>query len=298
MSERQAYYSGKWIPESQLAIPVGDLGFALGVTVTERLRTFGGRLFRKREHLVRMQHSLAIVGLPAVKLCDEIGHAIDEFLERHEGQIEPGDDWGIVAFATPGSGVVPTVCVHGSPIPFGEWANQYTEGVRTYVSQHRQVPPNCWPAELKCRSRMHYYLADREAKANDSAARAVLTDQDGFIAETPTANLVVFHAGQGLITPRFSRVLHGVSVGVIEELAEGLGVSFSEGEVTVDEFLAADEIWLTSTSICMLPIVACNGTPIGSGKPGREYARFLSAWAELVGVDIIAQAELRSAFPA
>ena len=60
--------------------------------------------------------------------------------------------------------------------------------------------------------------------------------------------------------------------------------------MTVDEFHAADEALLTSTSICVLPIVECDGQPIGSGQPGPIYRRLLAAWSDLVGVNIAEQA--------
>lgn len=291
MPERSAYYCGDWIPEQQLAIPVGDFGFAMGVTVTERLRTFGGQVFRKTDHLVRMRRSLEVIGLDANRLINEVSQAIDEFCNRHREQIAPGDDWAMVAFITPGAGTGPTVCVHGFPLPFSEWADQFTLGVATYLSDHRQVPPNCWPAVLKCRSRMHYYLADMQARQKKPRARGILLDQEGFVGEASTANLVTYHEASGLATPKPTKVLPGVSVAVIAELAGSLGVPLAERDITLQEFTAASEVWLTSTSACMLPVVEFDDRLIGGGQPGAMYGKFLKAWSELVGVDIAGQAE-------
>ena len=292
IDERHAYFCGEWIPESRLSISVADLGFAMGVTVTERLRTFGGKVYRKTEHLARLQRSLEQVGLDHQALMDEIDSAIDEFVVRHESQFSAGDDWAIVAFATPGSGSGPTVCVHGFPLAFGDWAHQFTAGVKLRLSSFRQVPPNCWPAEIKCRSRLHYYLADEEVRQVDPDCRALLLDQDGFVAEASTANVVVYTQSDGLRTPRFGKVLKGVSVGVIEELAAQLGVAYREVDITPEELPAADEIWLASTSVCMLPVTQVDDSPISGGKPGPMYAQFLNAWGELVDTNIAQQAQL------
>jgi branched-chain amino acid aminotransferase len=291
MTERLAYFCGQWISESQVSISLGDLGFTMGITVTERLRTFGGELFRKQAHLARMHESLAIIGLDAAGIVGELDSAIEQYLDLHRSQIGPGDDWAVVVFVTPGIGSGPTVCVHGLPLHFAEWADQFDEGVHAYLSEHRQVPPNCWPAELKCRSRMHYYLADQEARARRPRARAILLDQEGFAGEGSTANLVTYHRESGLATPRSTKVLPGVSVAVIAELAGQLGVPFAERDITVDELRAADEVWFTSTSICALPVVSIDDRPVGSGSPGTEYLRFLAAWSSLVGIDIRGQAQ-------
>jgi branched-subunit amino acid aminotransferase/4-amino-4-deoxychorismate lyase len=292
MSQVSVYFNGEWIPDSQLCIPVDDAGFLLGATVTERLRTFRGEVFRMDEHLRRLRRSLEIVGLDSRAIIDDVSAAIPEFLHRNEGQIESGDDWSVIAFVTPGvSGSNrPTVCVHGYPLPFKSWGSFYERGLPVVISSIRQVPPNCLPPELKCRSRMHFYLADREAATRKPGARAILLDQDGYVAEATTANVVVFCKGEGLISPPADHILYGVSLSVVEKLAAKINVPFITRRLTVDEFCTADEALITSTSICALPITECEGNPIGNGRPGTVYRQLLAAWNDLVGVDVADQA--------
>jgi len=292
METSWAYLNGRWVPSTELSIAVDDVGFLLGATVTERLRTFGGEVFRLEEHLARLRHSLEIVGLDAVGITAEIGEAVPEFIARNRSQLPADDDWSILAFATPGisgSGH-PTVCVHGYPLQFQLWASRYKEGLPVVISDVRQIPPQCLPPELKCRSRMHFYLADRQAAAVRPGGRAILLDEDGFVAEATSANVLVYRAGEGLISPPKEHILFGVSLGVVQELAGGLDVPFSTRRLTVEELRSADEAMLTSTSVCLLPIVECDGQPIGNGQPGPIYGRLLVAWSELIGVDIAAQA--------
>jgi branched-subunit amino acid aminotransferase/4-amino-4-deoxychorismate lyase len=287
-----AYLNGRWVPDTELAIGVDDLGFLLGATVTERLRTFRGQIFRLDAHLHRLKHSLEIVGLPAAEVSREIGDAICEFIQRNGGQLLEDDDWSISAFATPGTSSAgpPTVCVHGYPLPFARWATQFDDGVRIAISDVRQIPPTSLPPELKCRSRMHYYLADKKAAAAHPGARAVLLDEDGFVAEATTANVLIYREGEGLISPPPHHILAGVSLGVVHELAAMLDLPFIQRPISVDDLRTADEAMLASTSVCLLPIVECDGNPLGSGKPGPHYRQLLSAWSELVGVDIAKQA--------
>lgn len=292
MSTVSAYLNGAWVPSSELRIGVDDAGFLMGATVTERLRTFRGQVFRLDEHMQRLRSSLKIIGLDSDQITKEISQAVLEFVRRNESLIDPEDDWSVVAFATPGAGGgrQPTVCVHGHPLPFKSWASQFETGVSVVVSSIRQVPTNCWPAELKCRSRMHYYLADREAAAQRPGARAIVLDQDGYVAEATTANVIVYREGEGLVSPSAENILVGVSLAVVEELAAKLKIPFAMRQMTVDELRSCDEAMLASTSICALPIIECDDRAIGSGKPGPIYRRLLAAWNELVGVDIAAQA--------
>jgi branched-subunit amino acid aminotransferase/4-amino-4-deoxychorismate lyase len=292
MQSLVAYLNGQWIPASDLAVAVDDVGFLLGATVTERLRTFGGKVFRLDEHLHRMRRSLEIVGLDAPRLVSELADAIPQFVARNVGQIAAEDDWSIAAFVTPGivgSGT-PTVCVHGGPLPFGQWANFFDEGLATVISDVRQVPDNCWPSDLKCRSRMHYFLAEAQAKARRPGARAILLDQHGNVAESTTANVLIYRAEEGLSTPPSDHILVGISLGVVQELAGRLGIPFMRRRILPEEIAASDEALLTSTSVCILPVVECNGKSIGSGRPGAISQKLLAAWSELAGVDVVAQA--------
>jgi len=292
MSTRYAYSNGQWILEEKLRIEVTDVGFLLGATVTERLRTFGGQVFRLAEHMQRMRRSLEIIGLDGT-LANELAHAIPEFVTRNGGEIAAEDDWTINAFVTPGvSGRrVPTVCVHGWPLQFGQWAAAYEDGLPAVIAAERQVPENCWPSELKCRSRMHYYLADRHAKAANPAARAILLDQNGYVAESTTANVLLYREGEGLSTPPDDHVLVGITLGVVHELAGKLGIPFMRRRIEPQELPVAHEVMLASTSVCLLPIVDCDGRTIGNGRPGPVCRRLLQAWSELVGFDVVAQAQ-------
>ncbi|MEX2027129.1 MAG: aminotransferase class IV, partial [Pirellulaceae bacterium] len=152
------------------------------------------------------------------------------------------------------------------------------------------VPAACWPAELKCRSRMHYYLADKQAREREAGARALLLDESGQVVEASTANLLIYRAGEGLVSPPRDAILPGVSVGVLEELAAALDIPFLHRRLEVSEAAAAAEVLLCSTSPCVWPVTRFNGRPIADGTCGPVARQLLAAWSKLVGVDIAAQA--------
>lgn len=293
MNQGQAYLNGQWIEARELSLPIDDLGFVLGATVVERLRTFRGEPFRAAEHLSRLRQSLQIVGWNAERLTAEVDASLAEFSSRNRSQVAPGDDWYIAAFVTPGrtaDAAKPTVCVHGGPLPFVGWAEKFEAGVELCVTDVRQTPANCWPPALKCRSRIHYYLADQEAARRRPGARALLLDQRGFVGEASTANVVAYYEGRGLVTPRLAEVLPGISQQTLFELAEEQGIDHVEQDLTPAEFADASEVFLTSTSVCLQPVVRQDGRPIGGGSPGPVYRKLLAAWSERVGVDIAEQA--------
>ncbi len=299
MTEAVAYLNGKIVPASHAVIPVTDAGFVLGVTVAEQLRTFGGKLFRVEKHLARLAHSLEIVGVDPGMPLTELGHSAEDLAARNHGLLHPADDLALAMFITPGPyasfGTVaprsgPTVCIHTYPLPFHLWHDKYAGGQSLVVTDVIQVPSACWPVELKCRSRMHYYLADKRARDIEPGARALLLDASGQAGEASTANMVIYRAGEGLVSPPKEVILPGVSMGVLEELAASLNIPFVRRRLEVAEVAAADEVLLCSTSPCVWPVTRFNGSPVADGRCGPIARRLLAAWSELVGVDIAAQA--------
>lgn len=298
-----AFRNGQMIDAADLAVAVTDAGFVQGLTVAEQLRTFAGRLFRLDEHLQRLSQSLEIVGVEIPFSLPQLAEHAERLVEHNFALLPAGHDLGLSMFVTPGTyGAYrgqteqgPLVAMHTTALRFGSWAHLYDEGQRLVVASVRQVPQQCWPAALKCRSRMHYYLADREAAAIDPQARALLLDLQGNVMEASTANIVLYRRSEGLLSPPRHCILPGISVAALQDLANQQGLPFSERPLTVADVHHSDEMLLCSTSLCVVPVTAVNGRPIGDGRPGPRYRQLLQAWSDHVQLDIRQQAVDRAA---
>ncbi len=298
MPEPLAYLNGRLIAASQALVSVEDAGFVLGVTVSEQLRTFGGRLFRATDHLRRLRRSLEIVGVRPEAPLDEIGHMAFELAEYNQRLLAPADDLGLTIIVTPGTYAAyagegkprGTVCIHTYPLPFHLWVEKYTRGQSLVTTPVEQVSARSWPPELKCRSRMHYYLADREAARIDPGSRALMLSGQGFVTETATANVVIYDEVEGLVSPPHDSILPGISLAVVRELANQLDIPYSQRLLTPRDLAVADEVLLASTPYCLLPVTRFNGRSIGGGEPGPLFRGLLDAWSHTQDVDIAAQA--------
>jgi branched-subunit amino acid aminotransferase/4-amino-4-deoxychorismate lyase len=299
MSEPIAYLNGQRIPASQIAVAVTDAGFVQGVTVAEQLRTFRGKLFRLDMHLARLRRSLEIIGVEAGLSDADFSRIAGEIAAHNHRLLDPADDLGLTIFVTPGIYAVyaasaarqgPTVGIHTYPLPFANWAGKYRTGESLVVTDVMHVPSRCWPPELKCRSRMHYYLADKRAREIEPGARALLLDEGDAVTEASTANILIYRRAEGLLSPPKEHILPGVTVAVLEELAGKLGIPFLHREMYAGDVAAADEVLLCSTSPCVWSVTRFNGRPIADGQPGPICRRLRDAWNQMVGLDIEAQA--------
>jgi len=296
MDEPLAYLNGSMIPASQAALPVYDSGVVLGTSVTELVRTFDHRLYRFDQHLDRLARSMQSVGLSTAIGRDELVRIAGELVEHNGPLLDRGQELGLVVFVTAGdyptyagmsgrplsSG---TLCLHTFRLPFELWAGKVREGVHLVTPEVRQVPAACWDPRIKCRSRMHYYLAGREASRVDPQAWALLMDLEGNLTETNGANFLLVE-GQTIVSPPSSTILPGISRGVLLELAQSQVMRVAERQLRLHDAAQADEALLTSTPFCLLAVTRLNGAPIGGGAPGPVYRRLLEAWSREVGLDI------------
>jgi len=297
MAEPLVYLNGRMVPAAQAHLAIFDAGFVLGATVTELTRTFRHRLWRLDAHLDRLFRSLCTTRID-IGLSPEQLTRISEDLVTHNARlVGPDDELGLIHFVTPGayptyaprvdgaSGTGPTVCIHTFPLPFELWAKRMQLGAHVVTPDTRQVPPQCWDPKIKCRSRMHYYLADQEARLVDPEALALLLDLQGNVAETNGANFLIVERGT-IAAPTTVNTLPGISRAMVMELAAKLAIPFVERELHVHDVMNADEALLSSTPYCLMPVTRINGAPIGAGLPGPTFHKLLAAWSAAAGLDI------------
>lgn len=295
-----AYLSGSWIPAEEARLPVTDLGVVGGLAVAEMLRTFRHQPFRVTEHLKRLQDSLSLTGLSPRESLADLEQILRQLVQTNTKELSAEDDLGVIVFVT--AGLNPTyvgrsaaleqgctVGAHTFPLQYVNWADQYETGVRLALSSVPAVPKSILDRRIKSRSRWPWHLAERAVRSVDPQATALLADEQQHITETAAANVCLWRAGR-VISPPIGDALEGVSLGMVLDLARELGYVVERRPIPVTELSQADEIWLTSTPSCLLPVCWWQGEPVGTGQPGPIYQQMLRAWSDSVGVEIANQA--------
>jgi branched-subunit amino acid aminotransferase/4-amino-4-deoxychorismate lyase len=170
-------------------------------------------------------------------------------------------------------------------MPFALWADKVRDGLHLLTPTIRHLPPECQNPHVKCRSRMHFFLAEKEAKAIDPLASALLLDLAGNVTETNAANFFMVEHGT-LCSPTLQNTLPGISRATAIELARRLEIPFAERDISPEQVAHADEAFLSSTPYALAPVTRFNGSPVGQGMAGPIYRAILSAWSEEVELDI------------
>ncbi|MCB1277727.1 aminotransferase class IV [Prosthecobacter sp.] len=300
MSEPIVYLNDRFLPASQAKLNIYDLGIVLGATLTEMTRTFRHNPFRAEDHVARLYRSLKFSGITIPLTPEEMLARTNELAETNCQLIGPNEDIGIVHFVTPGENALyagsagsagplrPTICIHSFPLLFEMWRHLFTEGAHVVTPSIRHIPPQCIEPKMKNRSRLHWWLADKQSQAVDPRAITLLLDLNGNVTECAGSNFVIVK-GNTIISPTTRNILCGVSLQTVKELAPQIGMEFVEKDFQPYDVVIADEAWLTTTPYCMAPCTKINNTPIGDGKPGPWFQEMLAAWSALAGLDIMAQ---------
>jgi branched-subunit amino acid aminotransferase/4-amino-4-deoxychorismate lyase len=296
MAEPIAYLNGSYLPASAALLPIYDAGFVYGVTISDVCRTFGHRLYRLADHLRRFQTGCRYAGIQ-LPLDSELTAIAERVVANNLTTLAPGQDLILAMFATPGpipayagqeiSGkVASTLGMHTYLVRFSRNAPLFERGARLIVSSVQQPPQSCIDPRVKHRSRLHWWFAEREVRARDPEAQALLLDRDGMITETAIANFLIVREGT-ILSPPPNRILNGISLQVLREIASDLAIPFMHQPLSLFDCLNADEALLTSTSYCVAGVSQIIGSAIP--WPGPMLQRLLSEWSARVGLDIAAQ---------
>lgn len=298
--EMIAYLYGEFVPESEAKLPVYDAGIVLGATVTEMIRTFDHKPFKLEEHVARIYRSMKYARFESELTQKEMIDVTLKVIENNAALLPGGKELGVIQFVTAGkfsiyagsagSGekMTPTVCVHSFPMPLFLWAKGMKAGLHAVTPSNRHVPPQCIDPKMKYRSRLHFWLAEQEAKLVDPNAATLLLDLDGNVTEFSGGNILIVKDGT-IISPTTRNILPGISRQTVIELAAELNIPFIEKDFQVYDVCNADEAFESTTPFCLMPVTRINNIPIADGKPGPIFARLLDAWSEKVGMDIAAQ---------
>lgn len=274
---RIVYLDGAYVPAEQARISPDDRGFLFGDGAYEATRAVEGRLFELERHLARLRRTLH--GL-RIALPDAEIDALAEVHQRllRENELETGEALVYLqvtrgaaprAHAFPPAATRPTVYLFASAITPPHALRERGAAAVTY-------PDVRWArCDLKTVNLLPNVLAKQHAVEQD-AAEAIFV-RDGVVMEGAQTNVFVVIDGELRTHPSSPYILGGVTREVVLELARGLALPVREVPVLLDELPRASELFLTSTTTDVLPLVRLDGRQIGDGRPGPVARRLYEA---------------------
>ena len=281
LSKGAAWMAGEIMPTAEAKLPVTDWGLTHSDITYDVVPVWKGGFFRLDDYLTRFQASLAAMRLQPEQGSEEIR----EILHR------------IVAASGLRDAYCAMVCSRGQPLVpgirdprqcknhFYAWCVPYVHVVKPEIADQgtqiwipaaiKRIPEDSVNPRAK-----NYHWGDMTAgllEAKDKGFETVvLLDHDGNVTEGPGFN--AFAVKDGRVVTSDHGVLHGVTRRAALELAEEAGLVCEERALPLQEFMEADEIFLSSSGGGVIPVTRVNDRIFSNNAPGPVAVRLREAY--------------------
>jgi branched-chain amino acid aminotransferase len=271
-----ANINGKILGRGEAVLSVFDRGFLYGDSVYETLRTYGQIPFMLDRHLERLAASASRIGIPlpdrdgitaeALKTCraaDAGEYFVRIVVTRGEGPIWPQ---GAPVGLDPSTSRHPNLVIYVLPFPEGIEKLQQN-GIAVSIVPIRRNPRVSLDPSIKSSNQLNNILAVAAA-ARDHAFEAIMRNPEGYVAEGASSNVFIFRGPDLWTPPLAAGILEGITREVILRIARQEKIPVREIDFQPEDLTGAEECFVTSTIKEVMPVVECDGVPIGSGQPG------------------------------
>ncbi|HQT73851.1 MAG: D-amino acid aminotransferase [Acidiphilium sp. 37-67-22] len=275
---RIAYVNGRYVPQRDAAVNVEDRGYQFGDGVYEVIHVHDGRFVDTGLHLARLARSLRELAIAKPMEDAALLAVLREVVRRNrirEGIVYMQVSRGVArrdhAFPRDVAPALVITARHGAAFP---------RDIDAWTGTAITVPDIRWGrVDIKTVNLLPNCLAKQKAR-EAGAYEAILVDRDGNVTEGSSTTVWAVDAGGVLRTRHLDHhILPGCTRAAVIALMEAAGIRFEERGLTEAELRAAREIFLTSATSYVKPMVRLDGAAVGDGAPGPVARRLFELFA-------------------
>lgn len=283
MAKQTVYLNGNYLPIEEAQVSVLDRGFLFADGVYEVIPVYGRQLFRIDEHLERLDYSLKECRIENPYTHEQWKEHFNKLIELQEAenlslycQVTRGaDEQRDHRF---GSTQTPTVFAMVNPLPETD-ENTLVAGIKAVTVEDVR-----WArCDIKAISLLANVLMRQHAE--DQGAQEAIVIKDGLAIEGSTSNLFIVKNGQLVTPPKSEQILGGITRQLILDLAREHGLPCVEANILRESLCLSDEVWLTSSTKEIRPVIEIDGEPVNGGVVGpvvkdmiQWYQRFKNGY--------------------
>ena len=261
------FLNGEYIPLGDARISPLDRGFTFGEGVYEVLPVFSDDIFRLDEHLNRLNDSLAAIYIENPYTSQQWKEILSDLLKKNSSdkkrsvyvQVTRGVDERTHYYSDKLKPTVFAMCKR-------EAAGGFEEGVSAIT--HEDIR---WKyCNIKATSLLASVLLKKIAIEKDGSNEAILV-RNGRVTEGAASNVFIVKNNQVRTPPKDGFVLPGITRDLVVELLNKSDFKCKESIISVEDLLDAEEIWITSSTVGIAPVIVLDGNEVGDGKPGDVW---------------------------
>jgi D-alanine transaminase len=272
-----AYINGLFEPLESAKISINDRGLLFGDAVYEVVKAFGPCAFLLENHLERLRNGLDMLGIPAEELLQELPGIISQGIEMTKFketlvyiQVSRGTQERSLIFK---EGLIPNTFLTFRSVSSGGFQVMQDTGIAV-VSR----PDIRWTyCHIKSTNLLSNVLLRNDA-VRHGAYEAILVNAKGNITEASSSSVFIVEDNSIITTPLSQHILPGVSrCLIVNDIAPSLGIPIREEDFSVERAIKAQEVFITATTIVLLPVTNIDNHVIGNGQPGPVAGTLLRA---------------------
>lgn len=273
-----AYLNGEFLPLSETRISVMDRGFLFGDGVYEVIPVYGGRLFRLEHHLKRLQNSL-----DAIRISNPLAPAEWHLMLTKLVESNDAEDQAVYLQVTRGvaekrdhafpADVTPTLFAMSTPM-----AESVDIDAIPGVSAVTLEDIRWNLCNVKAITLLPNVLLRQQAI--DGGGTEAILIKNGLAIEGAASNVFIVSNGLLITPPNGPSLLPGITRDLVIELAANHAIPFREADITEQQLFNAEEIWLTSSTREISPVIQLNDRVISAGKPGPLWRRMINLYQD------------------
>jgi branched-chain amino acid aminotransferase len=280
------HWNGRLMDAEDAVVSVFDAGFLYGDGIYETLRVYAGRAFAIGPHLERLAASGRRIDL-AVPQETELRDAIAALLGAARldsavlrvtitrGRLSRRLDLS--------SAGAPSVLLTAEPFDASTDAVR-RRGIRVVYSRYLRYASHPLLGVKSTNYQVSLFARNEAREAG--AAEVLVPNESGDIVEAAAANVFLVEGGTVVTPPLDSGILGGITRDVVIRLAHDAGHEVREETLPRARLAAADEVFLTGTTIEVAPVVRLGDAPVGGGTPGPVAGAMLRGYLDAVEADI------------
>ncbi|MFD1706791.1 D-amino-acid transaminase [Siminovitchia sediminis] len=253
---------------SVIGIDLEDRGYQFGDGVYEVIRVYEGKLFTMKEHIGRLYQSAKKIKITIPLAPEQMMDLVEKLVAEnkvYDGsvymQVTRGAAPRTHMFPTPESKTKPVFTAYTNEV--ARPGNLMKHGVKAVTAEDIR-----WlRCDIKSLNLLPNVLAKQEA-AEAGCYEAIL-HRSGTVTEGSSSNVYIVNRGEVRTHPANHFILNGITRQELQKLCIENSIPFVERAFTLEDLFQADEVFITSTTSEIMPIVEIDGKTVGNGTPGQ-----------------------------
>jgi len=279
----KVYINGTLYDKDDAKVSVYDHGLLYGDGVFEGMRSYGGNVFRLKQHLERLWNSARAIRLEIPMTLESLADAVNQTLETNEIR-----DGYVRLIVTRGAGTLsldpnktsnPQVIIITDHITL--YPDEYYEnGLEIITVSTIRNHPAALSPRIKSLNYLNNILAKMEG-LQAGCVEALMLNHKGEVAECTGDNLFLIRNDQLYTPPIDAGILEGITRDAVMELARADGRHVQEIPLSRHDIFIADECFLTGSAAEVVPVVKVDSRKIGDGSPGQVTRELMKQFREM-----------------